>query len=166
MTNILHRIDASGAQLPGTMNGLLEAAINDARTLDRASYYPSSREWHNFYRGSARCKICLAGCIIAGSLKVAPDINVDSASFDLRTESLLDALDQMRYGIWSKAHRLIYGDIATSDLREYLYALLQPSRSDFTGWDDFDVHLASLESFLPRLRIVDRATAKIIAQLS
>lgn len=166
MTNIPHRIDASSARLPATMSGLLEAAINDARSLDRATYYPFSREWHNAYRRSARCKICLAGCIIAGSLNIAPDINVDSSSFDHQTESLLDALDQMRYGIWSKAHRLIYGDIASNDLRDYLYALPQPSRSNFDGWDDFDVHLASLESFLPRLRIVDRATSKIIAQRS
>ena len=166
MTNTPHRIDASNARLPATMSGLMKAAIDDARTLDRTTYYPFSREWHNAYHRSSRCKVCLAGCIIAGSLNIDPQVSVDSASFDKRTESLLDALDQMRYGIWSKAHRLIYGDVASNDLRDYLYALPQPARSNFNGWDDFDVHLASLENFLPRLRNVDRATAKLIARRS
>ena len=70
----------------------------------------------------------------------------------------------MRYGIWSKAHRLIYGDIASNDLLEYLYSLPQPARSSFKGWDDFNTHLASLEDLLPRLQGVDRATARLFEQ--
>ena len=164
MPNAQHRIDGSAARLPATMAGLLAVAIRDARTLDRETYFPFCREWHNSYHRTSSCRVCLAGSVIAGSLKVASDLSVDSASFDKRTESLLDALDMMRYGIWSKAHRLIYGDIASDDLREYLYALPQPSRASFNGWDDFNVHLASLEDMLPRLRGFDRATAKLIKQ--
>ena len=166
MPNAQLRIDGSAAQLPATMAGLVEVAIRDARTLDHNTYFPFCREWHNAYHRNSSCRVCLAGSVIAGSLRITPDLSVDSASFDTRTESLLDALDMMRYGIWSKAHRLIYGNIASNDLREYLYALPQPARANFNGWDDFNAHLASLESMLPRLRGVDRATAKLIRQRS
>ena len=166
MPNEPHRIDGSAARLPATMAGLLAVAIRDARSLDRQTYFPFSREWHNAYRRTSSCRVCLAGSVIAGSLQITPDVCVDSASFDKRTEALLDALDQMRYGIWSKAHRLIYGEVASDEIREYLYALPQPSRANFDGWGDFEVHLASLESFLPQLHGVDRATAKLISQLS
>ena len=164
MPDTQHRIDGSAAKLPATMAGLLEVAIRDARALDRKTYVPFSREWHNSHRRNSSCRVCLAGSVIARSLKIAPNRCVDSASFDKRTESLLDALDMMRYGIWSKAHRLIYGDVASNDLLEYLYALPQPAHSSFMGWDDFDAHLASLEGMLHRLRGVDRATARLLKQ--
>ena len=164
MPNTQHRIDGSAANLPGTMAGLLAVAIRDALSLDRRTYVPFSREWHNSYRHNSSCRVCLAGGVIARSLKIAPNRCVDSASFDKRTESLLDALDLMRYGIWSKAYRLIYGDVASNDLLEYLYALPQPAHSSFMGWDDFDAHLASLEDILPRLQGVDRATARLLEQ--
>ena len=62
-----HRIDGSAAKLPRTMAGLLTVAIRDARVLDRKTYFPFSREWHNAYHRNSSCRICLAGSVIARS---------------------------------------------------------------------------------------------------
>ena len=157
-----HSIDGSNAALPQTMAGLLEVAINDARKLDRSIYLPFHNEWHNPNAGSFFCEICLAGSVIAGSLKIAPNLAVSSLAFDKRTEELLDALDNMRYGHWSKAFDLIYNRIPSLQIRDYLQALPEPAHSEFDGWEDFDLHLASLERMLPQLRSIDRAVERRI----
>ncbi len=42
----LVRIDRSETSLPATLAGLPEAAVNDARRLDRAIYTPHHEQWH------------------------------------------------------------------------------------------------------------------------
>ena len=157
-----HSIDGSPAALPATMAGLLEVAITDARKLDRSIYLPYHNDWHNPNGFSNFCEVCLAGSVIAGSLKIAPSITVSSLSFDKRTEDLLDALDNMRMGLWSKAFDLIYNRIPPLHVLDYLRALPEPARSTFEGWEDFNVHLSSLERMLPQLHSIDRAVARLI----
>ncbi len=157
-----HSIDGSNAALPETMAGLLEVAIKDARKLDRSIYHPYHNDWHDADSSSSHCEICLAGSVIAGSLKIAPSLTVSSLSFDKRTEDLLDALDNMRMGLWSKAFDLIYNRIPPLHVLDYLRALPEPARSTFEGWEDFNVHLSSLERMLPQLHSIDRAVARLI----
>ena len=90
-------IDGCNASLPTTMAGLLETAIGDARRLDRTTYTPHSDRWHQSNSNSF-CEICLAGCLIAGTLEIPPSDSVTAHSFDDRTMELLNALDNMRYG--------------------------------------------------------------------
>ena len=157
-----HTIDGSQAELPETMAGLLKVAIIDARKLDRSIYLPYHNDWHDADSSAIYCEICLAGSVIAGSLKIAPSLTVSSLSFDKRTEDLLDALDNMRMGLWSKAFDLIYNRIPPLHVLDYLRALPEPARSTFEGWEDFNVHLSSLERMLPQLHSIDRAVARLI----
>ena len=154
-----HRIDGSAANLPRTMAGLLTTAIEDARSLDRSIYFPNYDDWHDPSE-SKYCMVCLAGCIIAGQLQVQPSDRITSMSFDQDTESLLDALDNMRCGSWSDAFVLIHGFNPPFTIIDRLHALPTPLYSQFYDWDEFERHLDSLQSTLPDLRAIDRAAAR------
>ncbi len=157
-----HTIDGSQAELPETMAGLLKVAIIDARKLDRSIYLPYHNDWHDADSSAIYCEICLAGSVIAGSLKIAHSMTVSSRSFDERTEELLDALDKMRCGLWSEAFDLIYKRTPSLHIHDYLQALSPPDHSTFDGWKEFDSHLASLESMLPQLDSIDRSVSRLV----
>ncbi len=99
---------------------------------------------------------------MAGRLKVNPDNTFSSLSFDHKTESKLDALDNMRYGLWQQAFDLIYNLVPSLQIRDYLIALPTPAHSEFYGCVEFEAHLASMERMLPQLRGIDRAAARLI----
>ncbi|MCY4587939.1 MAG: hypothetical protein OXB98_18040 [Bryobacterales bacterium] len=157
-----HSIDGSQASLPASMAGLLEVAVKDARKLDRSIYLPYYNDWHDADSSHNLCLVCLAGSVIAGSLEIAPSDTVSSMTFDRRTEELLDAIDYMRCGLWHKAFELIYHRTPSLQVLDNLQALSEPSFSTFDSWEDFDVHLDSLESMLPQLQSIDRAVARLV----
>ena len=157
-----HSIDGSQASLPSTMAGLLEVAVKDARKLDRSIYLPIYNVWHDADSSHSHCLVCLAGSVISGSLKIAPSKTVSLVSFDRRTEELLDAINYMRRGLWRISFELIYHRTPSLQVLDNLQALPQPSYSTFESWEDFDVHLDSLELMLPQLHSIDRAVARLI----
>ena len=153
-------IDGDSASLPDTMACLLGSAIADARTLDRTCYTPHYDKWHRS-GAHTNCFVCLAGALIAGTLEIPPTDTVTLDSFDNRTRSLLAALDYMRYGQWSSAFTAIYRQEAPLPILYKLQQIPSPSNSSFYGWEDFDRHLASLESLLPLLREVDKLAVSL-----
>ena len=63
-------------QLPDKLSDLIDLAIDDALSLDRAKYIPCHDYWHqpSFEgEGPGSCAICFAGAAIAGTLKISPD---------------------------------------------------------------------------------------------
>ena len=147
-------------RLPGTMAGLLEAAINDARALDRDTYLPYSEYWH-FITFHDVCQVCLAGSLIAVSLKNSPRITIDPDMFSDDTEDKLHAVEAMRTGDWAEAFRLIYSRTPYAELYTLLQELAKPKQPHFLGWKSFNAHLDSLESILPELRQVDELAAQL-----
>ena len=148
-------IDGCNASLPTTMAGLLETAISDARRLDRSIYIPHHDHWHQATYFNT-CKVCLAGSMIAGTLKIPPSDTVTSDAFDPRTHTLLNALDEMRYGYWISAFRNVYDQEPTESLRCELNRIPVPDHGSFVGWPGFDSFLASLNQLVPRLRAIDQ----------
>ena len=157
---------AAPASLPDTMAGILEAAIADARKLDPDVYFPNHLQWHNPTDNPACCEVCLAGSIIAGRLKANPDDTFSSLSFGDKIESKLEAIDHMREGLWEQAFDLIYNNLPSHRIRNYLRALSMPAHPTFYGWPEFEAHLASMERMLPQLRSIDRAAAQLIEDRS
>ena len=140
--------------LPSTMAGLLETAIEDARTLDRKTYVPHHGQWHCADHSHA-CEVCLAGSLIAGTLGIGATCTVSANSFSPRAKRLLFALDDMRIGHWTGAFRHVYYRYAGASLRQALKDIPSPNPHYFTGWPGFQRHLDSLEQLLPQLRRID-----------
>ena len=143
-------------QLPSTMSSLLEAAIKDARNIDRSRYMPFSEEWHNALNSSV-CEVCLAGSLIAETFLIPFDLDFAPFMFSDVTMRKLEAVDSMRCGFWRRVFDLIYAEVPNKAISDKLEALGMPDNADFYGWGEFDRLLNSLESLLPRLREIDEA---------
>lgn len=143
-------------RLPSTMSGLLEAAIKDARAIDRSRYMPFSEEWHNALNSSV-CEVCLAGSLIAQTLRIPFDLDFAPFMFSETTMRKLEAVDSMRCGFWRRVFDLLYATAPSKTISDKLEALGMPDNADFYGWGEFDRLLNSLESLVPRLREIDEA---------
>ena len=141
-------------ELPGTMSGLLEAAIDDARKLDPDTYHPDFERWHSPDKDGT-CAICLAGSLIAGTFNASPDKNVLPESFSDDVMRKLNALDCMRLGAWRLAYERFYGHEPALNVSDGLAFLPQPDFKNFNGWDDFRNHLDSLEQAIEPLRRIE-----------
>ena len=153
----LDRIDCSETPLPSTLAGLLTAAVEDARKLDRTFYQPHHEQWHRSLpsHNGPVCEVCLAGSLIAGTLHIESCDSVTASMFDDRTGPLLDALDDMRIGYWSNAFKRVYDRTLPPSLRSMLERIPVPVHTEFVGWEQFDAHLKSLLAVVPRLREID-----------
>ena len=149
------RDDSPPRQLPDTMSDLLETAISDARSLDPSKYHPHSAEWHSGIVYDA-CKVCLSGCVIAGTIAASPDETFAPSMFDEPTRTKLESLDCMRIGAWISAFKSFYGRYPEGISEKRLHSLPQPVCPDFLGWHAFRAHLSSLDTILPQLREIER----------
>ena len=98
--------------------------------------------------------MCLAGAVMAGSLAV--DFTTDfspSRAGNQNTENALCALDDVRCGDF-------FGAYSTLELMER-YAVKhrrqfmewgRPEDRNFSGWEEFEPHLASVETFAEKLQ--------------
>ena len=141
-------------QLPSTLSGLLESAIVDAEELDRFHYIPCSENWHSS-RYSDTCEICLAGCLISGTLRNSHRRTLVPNMFSADTEHKLVVVDAMRSGEWRSAFKCLYQQDPDHAIAEKIRRLAQPSNPHFQGWDEFLAHLDSLKSLLSLLREID-----------
>lgn len=93
--------------LPVEPSELLRLAAKDLRAVARnPRYLVDMRGWHiPVVRKSGNqvrplCKVCLAGAVIAGTLKARPNTLTEPSQFKPATMSLLVALDSARRGEW------------------------------------------------------------------
>ena len=138
-----------------TMADLLEAAVHDARGLDRTLYRPQSEEWHSPWPGSY-CQVCLAGSFIAGTLRFPQDANITPEMIFGTLCDKLQSLDCMRNGEWSYAYYKFYSYYPSGSILRRLNRLPRPDQDEFSSWDEFDLHLASLEAIIPELREIEK----------
>ncbi|MCY4499242.1 MAG: hypothetical protein OXC14_18405, partial [Rhodospirillaceae bacterium] len=91
---------------------LIRAAIADAETLDRAKYRPTAAIWHapehapqRHLPKGPRCRVCLAGAVIAGRLDGDIKREISPGNYTVETYDALYALDCARKGDWPEAYR-------------------------------------------------------------
>ena len=149
--------DCDEVALPATLADLLTVAISDARQLDPELYSPRSGHWHYMINDSP-CYVCLAGCVIAVSLHHSPYFDKQPWMFPQHTADKLYALNYMRCGRWLDAYHLLYGHVPARFIETELFYLRMPKMNTFDNWDDFHVHLDSLESIVPDLRRIESLT--------
>ena len=137
-----------------TMSDLLEAAIDDARSLDPEHYQPVSYAWHSPDEDGP-CQVCLAGSLIAKSLQGSPHQMLTPYRFSEDTQRMLQAVDYMRNGNWYLAFIRFYGFHPSCSFEYLLGGIPAPSNSDFVGWHAFRAHLDSLQAILPELRRIE-----------
>ena len=140
--------------LPSTLSELLVTAIADARKLDRSQYQPRYRTWH-FPHSQGFCEVCLAGSFVAGTLGCSPSREAPPWTFPRNAVAMIEALNAIRSGAWLEAYRVFHQRNATFTVAIRLTRLPVPARPHFLGWEEFDLHLKSLESFLPKLRDIE-----------
>lgn len=155
---------------PRRLSELIDLAVRDASLLDRTRYVPTWMTWHRpEYPGRknrskrAKCMVCVAGAVIARTLRCASDTIIDVAtqdSADPRSVTITDkawrealwALDEARKGHWRTACRHLYGHQLERKLDDAVREIPAPVTTEFNDWRELDAHLASLEERATRLR--------------
>ena len=159
----------TGRLRPTTMAGLLRLALRDAKKIDPKLYFPYSGEWHTpqknsirEFPGKPRCHVCLAGAVMAGSLKISPERNTSPQNLSQEAWYKLCAINYMREGKWKSAWGVLYGFAPTPPDS---FIKLPAEDRTFTGWRAFRAHLKSLEAILPILERVERKILREIRAL-
>ena len=154
---------------PEKLSALIRLAIDDARRLDRERYMPTAATWHDPDGpddGNDRptCLVCVAGAVIARTLECPSYAHIlvsarpDEAGrcttiTDEKWRGALWALDLAREGLWLDAFRSLHGDYPNDEeVYEALEKLAAADEMEFSGCDEFDSHLESLNE---RAREID-----------
>ena len=145
--------------LPDTLSGLLAAAIDDARRLDRDGYRPASFRWHCPVE-EGPCEVCLAGSVIARTYRSSRSLDILPSMFSFAIYRKLCAIDNMRRGKWLNAYLTLYETPAPLAIEDRLLGLPRPTHVDFKGWLQFNAHLDSLEPIMYELRAIELDASK------
>ena len=138
----------------GTMSGLLETAIADARRLGRDLYDPHCRNGH-LPNSQGFGEICRAASFPAGTLGCSSTVRTAPWDFPGKTQAKHEARNAMRTGSWLEACRLVCQHRPPVEIEARLCRLPTPSWAAFVGWRAFNSHLKSLEAILPELRGIE-----------
>ena len=161
---------------PEKLSDLIRLAVKDARRLNPDEYWPNAGIYHErsvYTRWDTdvygplpppnACHACVAGAVIAGTLKVSPDVEASPGDFDHGWEGSLFALESIRSGRYLYAYYWHhygtdawhhYGTDAPRPKvsKELLYLLktltkdYPPLEPGFQNWAQFKVHIDSLEA--------------------
>ena len=129
---------ATTDDLPETLSGLLNLAINSMRTLDREAYLADWGEWH-LPRDDGFCHVCFAGAVMA--LYHEPDKSIIPSDRDTWMKNRLNALDEMRMGYVGSAAETIGIDRELPVELEEVMVLNEYFRS----WGEADEFLGEME---------------------
>ena len=134
---------------PKRLSDLVELAVNDARRLDRSVYEPRAAVWHTpDVEDPTKCKVCLAGAVIAGTLHRLPSERFDFNQISDAWAKALDVLDLVRDGSYDGAwldHVMRPGKDLTKTGRSIRQSIPDARHQYFTTWEGFDLFLADLE---------------------
>ena len=150
---------------PGKLSDLIDLAVADARRLDRTTYTPDSSVWHEPADDDC-CMICLAGSVIAETLKCPRDQKVELGDEDNPDPDRVKSTT--RNGSWrsgrsttpgtasgtgpNKALRAPDAPATTDDILRQLDQRRVPEHPKFKNWTEFDAHLESLTTCANKLR--------------
>ena len=91
---------------PATLGELLMLALDDVGQLDRDKYIPDHGMWHGRL-GKPKCRICLAGAVIAATMQAPPNEHLTPDDYPLGWSDALSALDCARCGRLAEAWDMI-----------------------------------------------------------
>ena len=130
---------------PEKLSQLIVLAIKDARKLDRKTYTPDCWVWHIPGRNN-KCRVCLAGAVIAGTLGENPttawetdDIPGESKAW----HAALYAIDSARSGDWSLALNTLGMECSDATMKK-LKKIRRPNGVHFSTWAELRKHLVSM----------------------
>jgi hypothetical protein len=99
------------ARLPEQMSELLQLALDDLAKAERSKRYTVSMgSWHVYDPGTDTCFVCLAGAVMARTLKEPRKRYCTSEDFEGATGYCLHALDYLRMGYIREAYAARYGE--------------------------------------------------------
>lgn len=107
--NILKKLPKSGGRLPYTPSKLIRLALKDLKAVerDKKHYVVEMGYWHfnpdpEFEEDkgleATKCYVCLAGSVMAKTLKTKPKFDRDPFDFEDSDGRALKALDYLREG--------------------------------------------------------------------
>ena len=143
------------SDLPSTVYDMVLVAIDDARGLDRRIYQPHSGDWH-CPQDHGQCLICLAGSVLATRYDRTHREELQPWHLPYHHQRKLEALDEARIGRWIDAFRHMHLRLPPRATFQRLVHLPTPRCSGFSGWEQFEALLHSLESIVPSLREIER----------
>ena len=126
---------AAQTHLPDLPSDLLQAALDQAESLNPLVHYPDANHWVMYPRGTrGACLLCLAGGLMLGPLQGQPNHfnSILPGHFDTDTMNKLLAVDAMRQGCWPFAFSrlgLNPCDIPLEELRQ------PPQGGNYQGFD-------------------------------
>ena len=97
--------------LPNLLSNLIEVAVTDLEKVEKSRRYSIEMSvWHEPDPDTGHCDVCLAGSVIAFTLKEDHTKRVVSSSFDDATKNKLNALDYARCGAIDQALYVLKGE--------------------------------------------------------
>ena len=142
---------------PKTIHEAIKLAISDGRKLDPEIYFPH----HNVYHVPAdeidedfedpdtvenldKCRVCDAGAVMVGTLKVDFDNYTTPASFETDWKYVLESIDFVRFGDYGYAYEYFYKKYIQPETRKQLQNIPIPRNIKFIGFEQYHDHLDSL----------------------
>ena len=151
---------------PGKLSDLIDLAVADARRLDRTTYTPDSSVWHEPADDDC-CMICLAGSVIAETLKCPRDQKVELGDEDNpdpdRVKSTTRKMAAGALSARQRPARLLERGLTRpcahpTHPRQQTTSSVNfdqrrvPEHPKFKNWTEFDAHLESLTTCANKLR--------------
>ena len=129
---------------PHNLSELIEVALGDFRSIlnNPETYYPSYADWHwglwTENRKDKRCRVCLAGAVMAGTLCVPPKELKIPNRFEREIEDSLRALNYVRVGGYADAYRLLFPErcMGGDEFIRKLSCIQKPRYERFLGFDE------------------------------
>ena len=154
---------------PEKLSDLIRLAVKDARRLNPDEYWPNADLYHKRCHIDTdlwaqeiygplpppnACHVCVAGAVIAGTLKMSPDEPWRPVDFENAWSGSLSALDSIRQGLYHRAYcEHYYGDDPWPPMSMELSTKLKtlarnypPVHRGFQNWEEFKAHIDSLEA--------------------
>jgi hypothetical protein len=112
-------------KLPRVLSKLLRLALKDLRVVENMpGVQVCMGVWHDYNNRNKVCSMCLAGAVMAQTLKVKTTHSCTPDSFEVN-KLALEAVDYLRTGNVKSACEIL--DIDTEKLPEHLWNVVIPS---------------------------------------
>lgn len=101
-------------KLPDKLSDLLELALNDCQIVFTSGRYIENMEYWHHPKGD-RCAVCMAGAVMANTLRVPIEESVDPTHMESDTLERLLAINDMRTGEMFNAYERLNGRFPTPE---------------------------------------------------
>lgn len=132
-------------QLPDTLSGLLRLAVHDAQACEADERYELVMSAWHAATNRGTCAVCMAGSVMARTLRVPSRNFVTPTDFSARTDARLRAINAMRSGWLDEAYDYLMDTVPPCHLEyplRYLSYVIVARFNDSLGRADWNTYLA------------------------